>query len=738
MQTLKPVSESNEQVSFTWKPLPRFGFHAATIFLLAIAGFFVAIALSWLLGNSHVTELFAQLHFFQEHPPSWLMPPQVSNKYYLLAPTMVLFLFAQIIIKSSPNPKNWSRRLVASILLILLVRYFTWRTFSTLNLANPAEGIFSILILFMELLAMASSIVQLVLMFSVKNRDVEADKFSLAVINNSYNPTVDILIPTYNEPDFILKRTIVGCQFLDYPHKNIYLLDDTKRSEIKDLAKQLGCNYLTRPDNSHAKAGNLNHAIKKTNGELIVVFDADFVPTRNFLTRTVGFFQKNKVALVQTPQSFYNSDPIARNLGLEKVLTPEEEVFYRLMQPIKDGVGSVVCAGTSFVVRRSALQEVGNFVTESVSEDYFTGIRLSAQGYELVYLDEKLSAGLAAESITAHIDQRLRWARGTLQAFFVKSNPLTIPGLNLWQRLGHLEGLLHWFSCIPRIFFLFVPLICIFGKLEPFAMTVSEVAYIFVPYYVMQLSVFSWLNRRARSVLVSDLYSLVQAFPVSITVAKVMIAPFAKGFKVTPKGMARDRFNYNWSLALPMAVLLSATLFAFSMSLLNPPDASFNIGLFWSAYNLVIISVGLLTLLDVPKPSFYEWFTSYKPVKLVNGNESYWAVTQKLSEEGVEIMLENPVDLTTKVEVEIVTAELTLSGCVTRTQLQNNSLRVVIKFQNMSLEQHRQLIEMLYCRPSQWLRKKAPGELRSTLILLKLFLRPLGLLIPKRFKLLKA
>jgi cellulose synthase (UDP-forming) len=105
----------------------------------------------------------------------------------------------------------------------------------------------------------------------------------------------------------------------------------------------------------------------------------------------VGFFQDEQVALVQTPQSFYNPDPIAHNLGLEDILIPEEEVFYRQIQPIRDGAGGVICAGTSFVVRRSALNEVGGFVTDSLSEDYFTGIRLAARGYQLLYLDEKLS-----------------------------------------------------------------------------------------------------------------------------------------------------------------------------------------------------------------------------------------------------------------------------------------------------------------------------------------------------------
>ena len=732
MQTLKPISESREQISFSWRPSSGLGLHTATMFIFAVLGFFIALALSWLLGNIHVTELFAQLHLIQGNPPSWLTPPQVSNKYYLLAPTVVLFLLAQAVIKLSPEPDTWSRRLVAGVLFILLIRYFLWRSLSTLNLANPVDGIFSLLILVMEFMAMGGSAIQLLLMFTVKNRKLEADRYSKAVVENQYSPTVDILIPTYNEPDFILKRTVIGCQALDYQNKTIYLLDDTRRPEIKQLAQQLGCRYITRPDNLHAKAGNLNNALRRTNGELVVVFDADFVPTTNFLTRTVGFFQQNKVALVQTPQSFYNSDPIARNLGLENVLTSEEEVFYRQLQPIKDGAGSVVCSGTSFIARRSALQEIGYFATESVSEDYFTGIRLAANGYELVYLDEKLSAGLAAESITAHIDQRLRWAMGTLQAFFITSNPLTISGLNFWQRLGHLEGLIHWFTCIPRLFFLFVPLAYIFLGVNPFLITTSEVAYIFVPYYIMQLTAFTWLNRQSRSVLLSDLYSLVQTFPVTVTVMKVMLAPFAKGFKVTPKGLALDKFNFNWTLAFPIVALIIATSISFSMSLFNPPESDINIGLLWSGYNLLILTVALLTLLDLPKPSFYEWFAHSQPVNLASDENIYQAITQKLSEEGAEIVLTQPVELSRKVKLEIVGEQLVLEGRVTRTCLQNNTYSAVVKFQNLNLEQHRQLVKMLYCTPGKWQSRKCPGELQSILILFKLLLRPLMFLNRKK------
>ena len=739
MQTIKPVSGTKRRVYANKggrKSLRVFSLRVPTLLILFVLGCLGAIATSWLLGNTHVTELFVRLHLVQQNPPSWLMPPQLGNKYYLLLPTLILFVLGQAIIKISPQPQSWSRRLIAAILLTLFVRYFLWRSLSTLNVADPVNGIFSILLFGMELLAMSGNAFQAILLFTVKNRDSEADKYSVAVQESRYSPSVDIFIPTFNEPDFILKRTIIGCQALNYGNKKIYVLDDTRRQSIRQLTQELGCGYITRTDNTNAKAGNLNNALKQTNGELVVVFDADFVPTTNFLERTVGFFQKDKVALVQTPQSFYNADPIAHNLGLQKVLTSEEEVFYRHLQPIKDGAGSVVCAGTSFVARRLALQSIGYFSTESLSEDFFTGVKLSAQGYELVYLDEKLSAGLAAESIGAHIEQRLRWVRGTLQAFFIKSNPLTIPGLNLWQRLGHLDGLWHWFTCIPRVFFLIFPLVCIFAQVNPVSATLSELVYIFLPYYVMQLTMFAWLNKRSRSILLSDVYSLIQAIPVCLTVIKVMLSPFGKSFKVTPKGTSRDRFNYNWSLALPMTILFGATVISFAMGILNPP-AGFNIGLYWSSYNLLTISVAMITLLDLPKPSFYEWFDLNKEVNIYSTQQVHQGITQKVSEEGIEVLLDETVNLATDVVVELIPEVLIISGKVTRSFVSDDSLKAIVKFSNLDIEQHRELVKMLYCRPGQWQKRNTPNELQSVLILFKLLLRPLMFLNSQKVSQLK-
>ena len=728
----KGVRGRTLSILFPWTSL--FQLQTATLVMLGMIGFFGAIATSWFLGESTISTFFAQLHFWQENSPIWIRVSQVSHPYYLLVPTAVLFLLAQVIMKLSPQPQTWSRNAVALILLALTIRYLIWRSFSTLILDNPLDGIFSLGLLILEVFFIFTNSVQLFLMFFVKDRRQQSDRMAKAVIDGEYTPTVDILIPTYNEPDFILRRTIIGCQAIDYSPKKIYLLDDTRRLEIKQLAQQLGCEYITRPNNTYAKAGNLNHALAKTSGELVVVFDADFVPTSNFLTRTVGWFQDLTIGLVQTNQHFYNRDPVARNLGLEDVLTEEVEIFSSHYQLLRDGVETAVCYGSSFVVRRSYLREIGGFVTDSLSEDYFTGIRLNAKGYRLIYLDEKLSSGLAAENIAAHIFQRQRWARGTLQAFFIDSNPLTIPGLSLVQRIVHLEGILQWFHSIFRILFLFLPIIFTFFGLTPMRLPFNELLYFVLPYYLTTLATFSWLNKQSRSALLSDLYSLSQCFPLAITAIQVMLRPFSEGFKVTPKGLSQNSLSFNWTLAAPLILVFILNLISSSFSLLLfvPTDSGliFSKHLTWvvSLYNLVMMSAALLIMVDAPKLDFYEWFPLRQQVQLTSAKDICEGITTKISEVGAEIELQQEIELSTDLRIEMLAEGLTLQGKITQTNYAGELPKIKVCFKQVSISQHRRLVEILFCRPNQWQSRQTPGELRSVWILLQLLFRPLQFL----------
>ena len=639
--------------------------------------------------------------------------PIFIQQYQYFLPTIILSLFALAITRISPQPKTWSRSIVVAILLALLLRYLLWRSLLTLNLASPFDAFFSLGLFLVELFLIIRNLVSLFLMLRVSDHSQKAEEYSK---NTSYLPSVDILIPSYNEPEFILRRTIIGCQAINYTAKSVYLLDDTNRPHIAKLAQELGCEYFTRPDNRYAKAGNLNHALLKTDGDLIVVFDADFIPTTNFLTRTVGFFQNPDSGLVQTPQTFYNPDPITYNLGLETIFPPEEEIFYRQVQAIKDANGSTVCAGTSFIVRRKALAEVGYFVTDSISEDYFTGIQLSAKGYKIIYLNEKLSAGLAAETIIDHVQQRLRWARGTLQAFFITSNPLTIPGLNIRQRLTHLEGILHWFDNFPRLLFMVLPLPCLLFNLSPVLTSINDLVYTFLPFYILNNLVFAWLNLRSRSVFFSDVYELVSLFPLTVTVLQAISSPFSKGFKVTPKGISRNKSYYNWQLSLPLFILLLINVLALvAYFYLQPNSSGLSLIVYWSIYNIFNIGLALCVLLERPKPNQEVWLEIEEKVLYTFNETTLSAKLSRLSETGAEITLENKqLVIGNEIKLEMVGRDLELKCLIT----EKTTTSIRVSFIEVTIQQERRIIETLFCRPGQWKSCQTPGELKSLGILL--------------------
>src|SRR5262249_27081427 len=160
-----------------------------------------------------------------------------------------------------------------------------------------------------------------------------------------------------------------------------------------------GVGYLTRPDNAHAKAGNINHALTKTNAEFIAIFDADFIPQRNFLTRTIGFFSDPKIGIVQVPHAFYNHDPMQTNLAMRKTLADDQRFFFEAIMPSRDGWDAAFCCGSNSVTRRSALRAIGGQLsTQSITEDMLLSLMLMRKGFVTRYLSERLAFGLAPES----------------------------------------------------------------------------------------------------------------------------------------------------------------------------------------------------------------------------------------------------------------------------------------------------------------------------------------------------
>ncbi len=278
--------------------------------------------------------------------------------------------------------------------------------------------------------------------------------------------TVDVLVPTYNEDPQLLRATLEACIRMDYPHKT-YVLDDGRRPEVESLARELGVIYISRPDNRHAKAGNLNNALEQTDGEFVVVLDADHVPEPQFLTRLIGYFRDEKVAFVQTPHAFYNFDSFQARLDHKNRKYWEEgDLFYRVIQPGRNKWNAPIFAGSAAMFRRTALKEIGYIATETITEDMHTGLRLHARGWKSIAISERLIAGQAPPDISSFHSQRLRWGEGNL-SIMAYDNPLTMRGLNLQQRLCYFGSMIHWASGVFKLAIYLTPILMLFTGVPP-------------------------------------------------------------------------------------------------------------------------------------------------------------------------------------------------------------------------------------------------------------------------------
>ncbi|BAC09347.1 glycosyltransferase family 2 protein [Thermosynechococcus vestitus] len=673
------------------------------------------------------------------HEGQAIMRPQGTTLEALLLPAFVWLAITFLLKELSPKPTFWSRLIVSVGIALLGIRYELWRFFGSLNLDDRLNGTISLALFLAELLTVLNSVAFFFhCIFSI-DRTPEADRLSQAVIRGEYLPWVDVILPTYNEGVEILRRSVIACQAMDYPHKRIYLLDDTRRPAVRALAKELGCEYRDRPDNRHAKAGNINHALPTLTGELIAVFDADFMPTRNFLTRTVGFFQDAKTAMVQTPQHFFNEDPVTVNLGLEGIVNNEQTLFFRFIQPSRDFFNAVVCCGTCFVIRRSALDEIGGIPTDSITEDYMTTIKLQTRGYRVKYLNEALAAGMSPETISAYINQRLRWGQGTLQMLFLGGNFLTAPNLRLTQRLSHALSIIYWFLSIPRVIFLLAPLAFLLFGIAPLRATVNEILYFYFPYYLGNIMAFSWLTEGRRSAFWSDVYETIIAFPMAITVIRTLISPRGKTFKVTPKGVVDPhRININWPLIRPLMIIAILTIGGLiwrssplQETIVNPDSLAVNV--VWSIYNLSLLLVCMLVAIDVPQRRHPRFLRS-EPCELIVGGDRYRGQTVDISEEGVRIRLNRfpPESLGQSVgelhflePSPFINLRLPVQVRWSRTaNLGSKSLvlEIGVQFLSLSIAQQRHLINYLYCQPGQWDEVRVP-EVKTTWALLQSIFR---------------
>jgi len=298
--------------------------------------------------------------------------------------------------------------------------------------------------------------------------------------------TVDVLVPTYNEDVSLLRGTLQACLAMDYPHR-LYLLDDGSRDEVRQLCEELGVHYITRDEHLHAKAGNLNHALEKTDGEFVAILDADHIPEPHFLSKMIGHFRDRRLGFVQSPHAFSNFDTFQGRVNYEKGrFWDEGELFYKVIQPGRNSSDSVVFAGSAALFRREALRDVGYIASETITEDMHTGLRMASRGWGSKFVSERLVAGQGATDVTTFHSQRLRWAEGNL-SILAHDNPLFMKGLTLRQRLCYLGSIIHWAGGLPRLAMYLTPVLMLLTGISPVKEFTLTLAAVFSVYILLML-----------------------------------------------------------------------------------------------------------------------------------------------------------------------------------------------------------------------------------------------------------
>ena len=647
---------------------------------------------------------------------------------------------------------NWVSRAATVTMALMAISVFstlrygywrvmqTWEGITSSGHLHQWDTVFVLLLLFAEFYAFAT----LVLGYFQTLRPLRRPPVPLT--GNPQNwPSVDVFIPTYNESLSVVRATVLGALALDYPANKIrvFVLDDGRRREFADFAAKVGAGYITRSDNAHAKAGNINHALGRTSGEYVAIFDSDHIPTRSFLQTTLGWFMRDRrLGMVQTPHHFYSPDPFERNLGQFRKIPNEGELFHRLVQDGNDLWNASFFCGSCAVLRRKALNEIGGIAVETVTEDAHTALRMQKRRWNTAYINIPQAAGLATESLAAHIGQRIRWARGMVQILRTE-NPLFVRGLSFPQRLCYFNATTHFLFALPRLIFLVIPLVyLLFGMVNIYGYSLAVFAYA-LPHIVLSNMTNSRIQGRHRFSFWNEIYEAVLAPYILFPTLLALINPRLGKFNVTSKGGIIRRSYFDRRIALPFLFLLALNISGLVMAerrLVSDPAHHDTVimNTVWTVYNVVILSVAASVAWEKRQRRSQVRVNLRVPLTLIAANgERIVGMTAQLSGRGAMARLARSVQFVRGAPVTVVFGS-NASRCEIPARVVHSAKRHQhLFFPELSFWQEKYLVNLLYSRPEAWLAwhnsRPIDRPLRSLAHILWLSLRGLGIVLAGLF-----
>ncbi len=596
---------------------------------------------------------------------------------------------------------------------VVTLRYLYYRTFNTLNFDGWVNSIFSLLLYAAELYAIATLFLAYFQTLKIKERQA----VDLSGVPLDRWPLVDIYIPTYNEDVEIVRKTALAALAVDYPlgKKEVYVLDDgrkypERREKLRQMCESLGCYLMIRDNNDHAKAGNINHALIRTSGDLVLILDCDHIPTRHILKQTVGFFFNPPVSLVQTPHWFYNPDPFERNLLTQGQVPVGNELFYKVLQKGNDFWNASFFCGSAAVVRKSHLLEVGGIAVETVTEDCHTSLRLHSKGYETIYYDKIMVAGLAPETFSAFVGQQVRWARGMAQILRLEwplfNRKLTVP-----QRICYTSATTHFFFGFPRLMYAIAPLaFLLFGINSVRGLGLETLTYA-LPSILLALNANYIIHKGVRFSFWNEIFEYAMAFQDGLVTFMALLNPKLGSFNVTDKGVKVSRRTFDWAsvwVLLVVGTLSLVSLFTIPYWLitgLQQPDAVW-INAIWVSVNVMLLIAAILVAVEQPQLRQSHRLNRNLPTGLISGETMLQGTTIDISETGAQISLQDWPNLPDLVNVEIqgdTIAQVKLKGRVVRVAPRSDqAVTVTVTFEAMTQAVRDQLILVMYSDVNEW------------------------------------
>lgn len=461
--------------------------------------------------------------------------------------------------------------------------------------------------------------------------------------------SVAVFVTVYNEPLRTVRRTIAAAVRMDYPHET-FLLDDGNRPEMAALAEEFGCRYLARTENTDAKAGNMNNGLAHCDADLVAIFDADHVGSRHFLTRLLGYFRDPDVAMVQSPQDYYNTDAFQYGRSRrQRFIWHDQSVFHYLGQTGRDSRNATAFCGCSAILRKSALDEIGGIATGTVTEDMHTAVRLQKAGYATIYHAEPLAYGVAPTDYAGYCRQRLRWGEGNLQVCREEGLPFTRK-LTLQQRICHFTLTAPFLEGWHKLALYLAPILVFFTGIAPIQTDPVLFMALFVPYYFLSLAYYKIVAGRFGHVFGTEQYNMAR-FAVGM---RATFGLFRKNvrFRVTSKALTGRLYAIGLLPHLLVALLGAGALayagwaYFFGGFLYLPLWLAAFVGL-WTALNIYNAGWVIANAVRCSRLNEVDYaFPLNLPVRLsLPGGATAFTVTESISGERIVLRGRPDIDL---------------------------------------------------------------------------------------------